>query len=59
MSFNYCLMKKLIAGFIFVFFLTFESVAKINIENIPLAKLSNDDILKMIEPGYIKRKIHR
>jgi hypothetical protein len=52
-------MKKLIAGFIFVFFLPFESVAKINIENIPLAKLSNDDILKMIEPGYIKRKIHR
>jgi hypothetical protein len=52
-------MKKLIAGFIFVFFLPFESVAKINIENTPLAKLSNDDILKMIELEYIKRKIHR
>ena len=29
-------MKRLIAGFIFVFFLHFESVAQVNIENIPL-----------------------
>ena len=31
----------------------------LQIGNTPLAKLSNDDILKMVEPGYIKRKIHR
>jgi hypothetical protein len=29
----------------------------LQIGNTPLAKLSNDDLLKMVEPGYIKRKI--